>query len=72
MSYLRGFEHCFAKAAYKWKNCAKMLQMPGFHDPAGSYMLADAEIPVKRGFSANFTRSVTHSARSNRYEYRAS
>ena len=60
MSYLRGLERCFAKAAYQWKNCAKMLQMPGFHGPAGSYMLADAEIPAKRGFWPNrFHASVT-------------
>src|SRR5262249_32261568 len=46
----------FAKAACRWKSCAKTLQMPGFHGPAGTYMLADAEMPAKSGFLAEFGR----------------
>src|SRR5882757_8706353 len=63
----------FAKAACGWKNCAKTLQMPGFHGPAGTYILADAEMPANQAFSAKIGRfhaSVTQLDRSNRYEYR--
>src|SRR5215217_1430947 len=40
----------FAKAADGWKNCAKTLQMPGFHGPAEPYMLADADSPANGCF----------------------
>jgi hypothetical protein len=56
MSYLRVVrDAAFAKAADKWKNCAKTLQMSGFHGPTGTNMLADAEIPAKRLFLGDFT-----------------
>jgi hypothetical protein len=55
MSYLRVVrDAAFAKAADKWKNCAKTLQMPGFHGPTGTNMLADAETPAKRAVLGDF------------------
>jgi hypothetical protein len=47
--------------------------MPGFHGPAGLYILADAETPAKRRFLGQIGRlhaSVTQWDRRNRYEYR--
>jgi hypothetical protein len=84
MSYLRGLGAAFAKAATYWKSCAKTLQMPGFHAPAGSYMLADAEIPPKQRYllvadlqRALFRHPLSSLSRPgdatrspNRYEYR--
>src|SRR5690349_15382059 len=56
-----------------WKNCAKTLQMPGFRDPAGTYMLADADLPANRRFCRNFqasSPSISAKSCSKRYQYR--